>query len=91
MSILDLFKKKPTEESLTGTSVDESTTAATSTPVDSEEKAFFYEFLYRRLAYLYIDYKMWDKARDLLGQLKESSACHDFAMGELEYLDNIAK
>lgn len=59
--------------------------------VDSEETAFFYEFLYRRLAYLYIDYKMWDQARDLLEQLKENPSCHDFAVRELEYIDNVAK
>lgn len=29
--------------------------------------------------------------RNLLEQLKESPACHDFAVSELEYLDNIAK
>lgn len=57
--------------------------------IDSEEMAFFYEFLARRLAYLYIEYKRWDKARDLLEQLKESPACHDFAVKELEYI-NIA-
>lgn len=38
MSIFDLFKKKPTEESMTSTSVDETTTAETSIPVDTEVK-----------------------------------------------------
>lgn len=38
MNIFDLFKKKPTEESLTGSSVNETATAATSTPVDAEVK-----------------------------------------------------
>lgn len=57
--------------------------------VDSEEMLSFYDFLARRLAYLFIEYKMWDKARDLLEQLKESPACHDFAVGELEYIDRV--
>ena len=57
--------------------------------IDSAEKAFFYEFLCRRLAYLFIDYKMWDKARDLLEQLKANPACHDFAVQELEYIDHV--
>ena len=57
--------------------------------VDSEEMLSFYNFLARRLAYLFIEYKMWDKARDLLEQLKESPACHDFAVEELEYIDRV--
>lgn len=57
--------------------------------IDSEEKSMFYDFLCRRLAYLFIDYKMWDKARNLLEQLKESPSCHDFAVRELEYIDQI--
>lgn len=59
--------------------------------IDSDEASFFYDFLCRRLAYLFIDYKMWDKARNLLEQLKESPSCHDFAVGELEYLDRIGQ
>lgn len=58
-------------------------------PVDSEEAAQLYDFLARRLAYLYIEYKMWGQARGLLEKLKESPANHDFAVGELEYLDQI--
>lgn len=38
MNIFDLFKKKPTEEFKTATSVDETTTAETSIPVDAEVK-----------------------------------------------------
>ena len=57
--------------------------------IDSEEMSFFYDFLARRLAYLFIDYKMWDNARNLLEQLKESPACHDFAVGELEYIKQV--
>ncbi len=57
--------------------------------IDSEETSFFYDFLARRLAYLYVDYKMWDKARGLLEQLKESPACHDFAVRELEYINQV--
>lgn len=38
MSIFDLFKKKPAEESMTGTSVDETSKAVTSTPVDAGVK-----------------------------------------------------
>ena len=57
--------------------------------IDSEETSYFYDFLCRRLAYLFIDYKMWDKARNLLEQLKESPACHDFAVQELEYIARV--
>ena len=57
--------------------------------IDSEEMSFFYDFLARRLAYLFIDYKMWDNARNLLEQLKESPACHDFAVGELAYIKQV--
>lgn len=57
--------------------------------IDSEEMSFLYDFLARRLAYLFIEYKMWDNARNLLEQLKESPACHDFAVEELEYLKQV--
>lgn len=57
--------------------------------IDSEEMSFFYDFLARRLAYLFIDYKMWDNARNLLEQLKESPSCHDFAVGELAYIKQV--
>lgn len=57
--------------------------------IDSEEMSFLYDFLARRLAYLFIEYKMWDNARNLLEQLKESPACHDFAVGELEYIKQV--
>ena len=57
--------------------------------IDSEETSFFYDFLARRLAYLFIDYKMWDNARNLLEQLKESPACHDFAVKELDYIEQL--
>lgn len=60
-------------------------------PIDSEEASMFYDFLHRRLAYLFIEYKMWDRARNLLEQLKNSPTCNDFAVSELEYLDNIGK
>lgn len=58
-------------------------------PIDSEEASMFYDFLHRRLAYLFIEYKMWDRARNLLEQLKKSPTCHDFAVSELEYIDKI--
>ena len=54
--------------------------------VDSEETMYFYDFLHRRLAYLFIEYKMWDKARNLLDSLKEIPSCREFALSELEYL-----
>ena len=54
--------------------------------VDSEETMYFYDFLHRRLAYLFIEYKMWDKARNLLESLKEIPSCREFALSELEYL-----
>lgn len=59
--------------------------------VDSEEKAYFHDFLYRRVAYLFIDYKMWNQAHNLLEQLKENPNCHDFAVKELGYLDHLGK
>lgn len=57
--------------------------------VDSEETSFFYNFLARRLAYLYIEYEMWDDARHLLEQLKETEPNHDFACEELRYIDRV--
>lgn len=57
--------------------------------IDSQETSFFYDFLVRRLAYLFIEYKMWDNARNLLEQLKESPSCHDFAVSELEYINQV--
>ena len=53
--------------------------------------AFYYRFLYRRLAYLYIEYKMFDEAKHLLEQMKNDEADRDFALGELEYLKNVMK
>lgn len=55
----------------------------------SEEEFFYYRFLYRRLAYLYIEYKMFDEAKNLLEQMKENELDRDFAIGELEYLEKI--
>lgn len=49
-----------------------------------------YQFLHRRLAYLFIEYKMWDKARNLLEPLKDIPSCRDFAIHELEYIDEVA-
>ncbi len=57
--------------------------------INSPETSFFYDFLARRLAYLFIEYKMWDNARNLLEQLKASPSCHDFAVSELEYLNQV--
>ena len=54
--------------------------------VNSEETMYFYDFLHRRLAYLYIEYKMWDKARNLLESLKDVPSCREFALSELEYI-----
>ncbi len=58
---------------------------------DMPEGELFSHFLYRRLAYLYIEYEMWDKARELLEQMKDSSEDRDFALGELEYLRRLGK
>ncbi len=58
---------------------------------DTPEGELFSHFLYRRLAYLYIEYEMWDKARELLEQMKDSSEDRDFALGELEYLRRLGK
>lgn len=58
--------------------------------IGSEEAAQLYDFLSRRLAYLYIEYRMWDRARALLEKMKESPSNHDFAVGELEYLDQMS-
>lgn len=57
--------------------------------IDSEEASIFYDFLARRMAYLFIEYKMWNNARYLLEQMKQSPACHDFAVSELEYLEQL--
>lgn len=57
--------------------------------VDSRESALLYDFLERRLAYLYVEYKMWDNARDLLNQMMGSPTNHDFAVSELGYIDRV--
>lgn len=57
--------------------------------INSEEAARFYDFLARRLSYLFIEYEMWDQARGLLEKLKESPASRDFAVDELEYLNHV--
>lgn len=59
--------------------------------IDSREMSFFYDFLARRLAYLFVEYKMWDQARNWLDQIKESPACHDFAVEELEYINQMTQ
>ena len=57
---------------------------------NTEESADFYCFLCRRLAYLYIEYEMWNDARELLDYLKTIPACQDFAEQELEYLECVS-
>ena len=57
--------------------------------LDSDENIHFYEFLNRRLSYLFVEYKMYDNARNLLEQMKNSTLSHDFAVSELEYINNI--
>ena len=56
---------------------------------DPRSMGFVQDFLWRRLAYLFIDYKMWDDARELLEGLKKLPSCHDFAISELEYIKNV--
>ena len=58
---------------------------------DSREDAFFFDYLMRRLAYLYIEYEMYDSARTLLEDIKNMPSCRDFALGELQYLDHITR
>lgn len=55
--------------------------------VNSEEDSMFFEFLCRRLAYLYIEYRMLDAATHLLKQMKEMPGCRDFAIDELNYIE----
>ena len=57
---------------------------------NTEDSADFYCFLCRRLAYLYIEYEMWNDARELLEYLKTIPACQDFAEQELEYLECVS-
>jgi hypothetical protein len=59
--------------------------------VDSQETAFFYNFLHRRLAYLFVTYEMWDNARHLLTQLDKNPDCHDFAVQELAYIERVTQ
>ena len=58
---------------------------------DAPEGELFRHYLFRRLAYLYIEYENWDKARELLEQMKDSPEDRDFALGELEYLRRLGK
>lgn len=57
----------------------------------NEEEIIYYRFLYRRLAYLYIEYKMYDSAKELLEQMKENELDRNFALEELRYLDRLEK
>lgn len=53
---------------------------------DSTDNANLYNFLARRLAYLYVEYEWWDAAKHLLEQMKENPGCRDFAIQELNYI-----
>lgn len=59
--------------------------------IDTKETSLFYDFLWRRLVYLHIEYKMWDEARKLLEMLRKSPSNRDFAVSELKYLDEISR
>lgn len=48
-----------------------------------------YDFLGRRLAYLYVENGYYGAARELLEKLKERPSCREFAEGELGYLDSV--
>lgn len=57
----------------------------------TEEDVLYYHFLHRRLAYLYIEWKMFDSAKELLEQMKEDETDRNFALEELRYLDGLEK
>ena len=57
--------------------------------INSEEISNFYDFLCRRLAYLYVEYEMWDDALNVLEQIKDRSGCRDYALEEIEYIRRI--
>ncbi len=58
---------------------------------DVPEVRAFCHFLYCQMACLYIRHEAWDKARELLEQMKDSPEYRDFALGELEYLRRLGK
>lgn len=57
--------------------------------INSEEPSQFYDFLCRRLAYLYVEYEMWNEALEVLEQMKDMPGCRDFAREEIEYIRHI--
>ncbi|MDE5808050.1 MAG: hypothetical protein K2H76_08020 [Muribaculaceae bacterium] len=54
--------------------------------INSEETSNFYDFLCRRLAYLYVEYEMWDDALKVLEQIKDRPGCRDYALEEIRYI-----
>lgn len=55
--------------------------------LDSESSHYLH-FLKRRLAYLYIEHKMYDKAKELLVAMKDDELDQAFAREELAYIES---
>lgn len=53
------------------------------------ELRVFKEFLFRRLSYIYIELKMYDKAREILEQLVEFPGSRDYAVNEIQFIDHL--
>lgn len=49
----------------------------------------FLDFLLRRKGYMFIDYKMLDKAEDVFKALLDSPYSHDYAINELAYIQRM--
>ena len=57
--------------------------------INSQETSNFYDFLCRRLAYLYVEYEMWDDALKVLEQIKDRPGCRDYALEEIRYIKRV--
>lgn len=54
-----------------------------------EELMSFKEFLFRRLSYIYIEARMFDKARGILEKLINFPGSHDYAVNEIRFIDHL--
>lgn len=57
--------------------------------LSDKERNFYLAFLNRRYGYVLIEMHEWDKAKEHFHNLLEDPDCHDFAKGELEYLNSL--
>lgn len=57
--------------------------------ISEEELNFYTAFLNRRYGYTLIETRQWDKAKAHFENLLGDPACHDYAIGELDYIKSM--